>query len=74
MLSHFRSNGRVCALTERTGILVHVVQDILVGGVGQIFYYLFQFCIDSFYLMIRLVFEEYIDDVWKMNQFVFLII
>lgn len=61
-------------LDRKNWILVHVVQDILVGGVGQIFYYLFQFCIDSFYLMVRLVFEEYIDEVWKMNQFVFLII
>ena len=40
----------------------------LVPGIGQILYHVFKLIADAFNLVVGLVFEEHIDEVWKFLQ------
>ena len=43
-------------------------------GVAQVLDNLFQFLADAFYLVVGLILEEHMDEVWKLLQLVYLII
>ena len=50
------------------------MKDDLVPGIGQILYHVFKLIANALNLVVGLVFEEHIDEVWKLLQLVYLII
>ena len=62
------------SLRSEDRVEVEIVKDDLVPGIGQILYHVFKLIADAFNLVVGLVFEEHIDEVWKFLQLVYLII
>ena len=50
------------------------MEKIFVLRVAEVFNDFLQFVTDTFYLMVWLVLEEYVDEVWQSSQSMYLII
>ena len=55
-------------------IFVQIVQNELVLCICQVFYHVFQFLVDAFYLVVWLISEEYIDEIRQSFEVLHLII
>ena len=55
-------------------IFVQIVQNELVLCICQVFYHVFQFLVDAFYLVVWLISEEYIDEIRQSFEMLHLII